>query len=149
MMTRTHLAIGLIAALFLLENVVFKFAFVVITLVASILPDMDSGFSKIGRNVIFRPIQFFSKHRGFFHSFTFCFVVTVLLAFRFPIYALPFFLGYGLHLFADSFTIDGIQPFWPLKKRAQGALRVGGHIEAVLFTFCCIGAGVLLVLHIF
>lgn len=149
MLTRTHLAIGLCAALFLLDHVVYKFAFVVVTLIASILPDLDSNFSTIGRHVIFRPAQLLSKHRGFFHSFTFCFAATLVLSFYFPIYALPFFLGYGMHLFSDSFTVDGIQPFWPLSKSSKGLLRVGGHTEILLFTLLCIACGVLIVLHIF
>jgi inner membrane protein len=149
MMTRTHLAIGLFSSLFLLDHVSHQFAFVVVTLISSILPDVDSNFSTLGRRIIFRPIQFFSKHRGFFHSFTFCFLITVVLTLYLPIYSLPFFLGYALHLFADSFTVEGIQSFWPLSARSKGVIRVGGHIETVIFTFFCVGSAFLLLIGLF
>jgi membrane-bound metal-dependent hydrolase YbcI (DUF457 family) len=50
-----------------------------------------------------------------------------------PIAALGFFLGYSLHLFLDSFTIDGIMPFWPLRKKSSFGLKTGGKIETSLF----------------
>lgn len=147
MLTKTHLAIGFFASLLLLDRVTYGFTFVFITLFSSILPDIDTAFSVIGKRSIFRPLQFFTKHRGVFHSFTLCIAIALFFAFYFPILALPFFLGYGLHLMADAFTVDGIRPFWPLKKSSAGLLRVGSAFEDVLFIGFCIVDGVLVVLH--
>ena len=44
-----------------------------------------------------------------------------------------FFIGYSIHLILDSFTRDGIQPFWPLKTRSSGFIASGGRIEETLF----------------
>lgn len=133
MMMKTHLAITLFGILFLIEHVHYKFAFVVVALIATLLPDIDNGFSTLGKYNLFRPIQFFTNHRGMIHSYSLCLVLTLILAFYFPIYSLPFFLGYALHLFADSFTLDGIRPFWPAKEVSQGKIKVGGTIENVIF----------------
>ncbi len=135
---KTHMAIAVFAVLFLVEHTVYKYSFIAVTLLASFIPDIDSGFSTMGKWNIFRPIQFFTKHRGVIHSFTLCIILSFLLAWFWPIYALPFFLGYALHLLADSFTVEGIRPFWPLKKMSQGSLRVGGPLEHVLFAGFCI-----------
>ncbi len=138
MLTKTHIAIGIFAALILVEKVNFPIVFMAVTLIASVLPDIDSAFSSVGRKGIFRVVQLFTKHRGIFHSFTFCIIIAALLAFYWPVLAFPFFLGYGLHLLADSFTIEGIRPFWPFKLESKGRVRVGGPLEHVLFAGFCI-----------
>ncbi|PXY71344.1 hypothetical protein CXX78_01595 [Candidatus Parvarchaeota archaeon] len=138
MLMKTHLAIGAFAALFFLQQVSHKSVFIVTILIASLLPDIDSGFSTLGRKKIFKLIQMFTKHRGLFHSFTFCIVFSIFLAFYFPIFAFPFFLGYALHLFADAWTIDGIRPFWPTKHVSKGKVRVGSPLEDVIFVIFCI-----------
>ena len=132
-MLRTHLAIAGAIILNFLPKVEYKLVFVPIVILASILPDIDLGASKIGKFPLFRPIQFFFGHRGFLHSYTFCIAIAVLLAFFFPIAALPFFFGYSFHILADSFTKEGIAPFWPLKVRSQGLLVTGGATEGVIF----------------
>jgi len=135
-MLRTHLAITVLAVLLFLQHIsgVFgKSVFVVVALAATYIPDIDTAFSTIGRFKGARIIQFFVKHRGLFHSFTFCILVSAVLAFSFPILALPFFLGYGLHLFADSFTVEGIKPFWPSHKSSNWVVRTGGISETSLF----------------
>jgi len=133
MLFKTHIAIGLFAVIFFFPHVNHKLIFVPVVLIASILPDIDSGFSTLGRKGIFRPLQFFTKHRGIFHSFTFCVAVSILFAFFFPRIAFAFFLGYALHLLADSWTIEGIKPFWPLRTNLKGRVRVGGVIEGTVF----------------
>ena len=136
MLKRTHSAIGLAVGLYFLPFVTYKFSFIPLILLASLLPDIDSMSSSIGQRRIFRPVQVFIKHRGALHSFTICALVSIIFAFFYPIIALPFFLGYGFHLFADSFTIEGIRPFWPLKSSSSGKIRTGGMIEkAVLGIF--------------
>jgi len=133
MMMRTHLAIGVAVALFLLPHVNNGWIFVPVVIIASLLPDIDSGFSTAGRNVFSKFLQFFVKHRGVIHSLTFAVLVSLLFAFFLPVLALPFFLGFSFHLLADSFTPEGIRPFWPLKGVVKGKIRTGGKVEDVMF----------------
>ena len=104
-------------------------------IVATVLPDLDSGFSSWGRHWIFKPLQIFVKHRGVIHSFTTGIVLSVLLAMFWPVASLGFFVGYSVHLICDSFTKQGIQPFWPFRIRSKGFINSGGRIEDSLFVF--------------
>lgn len=133
MIKRTHLAIGIFFALVFLNHVVNKFTFIAVVLVASLLPDIDTSSSAIGKYKILRPLQFLVQHRGVFHSLTLCLAVSILLAFYLPTFALPFFLGYSTHLFADSFTYEGIKPFWPSGMEVKGRFSTGGRIEDAIF----------------
>lgn len=138
-MIRTHLAIGLAAALFLLTSVENKLVFLPVVLLASALPDIDTGHSSIGRKWYLRPMQFFTAHRGVMHSLTVCIIISLAFAFYIPVLALPFFLGYSLHLLGDSFTIDGIRPFWPFKKEVEGRIRTGGIVDdGIYYSFILI-----------
>ena len=130
---RTHLAIGLAVGLFLLPNVDSKWIFLPVVLAASLLPDIDSGFSRLGRKGIFRILQWFVKHRGVIHSLTFAFVISIVFAFFAPVLALPFFLGYSFHLLVDGFTPEGVRPFWPFKSDVKGRFKTGGRIEDMIF----------------
>jgi membrane-bound metal-dependent hydrolase YbcI (DUF457 family) len=51
------------------------------------------------------------------------------------IIALGFFLGYGLHLISDSFTKEGITPFYPFfsKVKSKGKISTGGKFEILVF----------------
>ena len=114
----------------------YKTAFVIVALIATFIPDIDSRFSTIGKNKINRLFQWLTKHRGVIHSFTFLMVLTLLLVLFIPILSLGFFLGYGVHLLADSFTLNGIRPFWPSKMGISGRLSTGRKLEkALFFTF--------------
>ena len=83
--------------------------------------------------MIFRILQIFSTHRGFFHSFTFLILITIVFSMFIPVLALGFFVGYSSHLLSDSFTKEGIMPFYPWKKKSYGMLRTGGKIETGIF----------------
>ena len=133
MLIKTHLAITLFFALLLLPFVSNKIIFLAISLLATYIPDIDSSNSKLGRKIIFRPLQFFLKHRGFFHSFTFLFLATFIFLIIIPKIALGFFVGYASHLFADSLTISGIIPFFPWKKKISWKIRTGSRTEKILF----------------
>tara|TARA_Y100000034_G_scaffold31700_1_gene38792 strand:- start:2584 stop:3036 length:453 start_codon:yes stop_codon:yes gene_type:complete len=133
MLLKTHLAFAVLMIILFLEHVNHKFTFALLVLIATVLPDLDSGFSSWGRHLIFRPLQFFTKHRGIIHSFTFGVLVSVILAFFWPIASLGFFIGFSVHLICDSFTVDGIKPFWPLKMKSSGFIRSGGRVEESLF----------------
>lgn len=130
---RTHLTIAVALVLIFLPYVNYKWVFVPVLLIAAMIPDIDSGGSKIGHKLYLRPLQWFIKHRGLIHSFTFCIFVSILLALIIPILAFPFFLGYASHLFSDSFTLEGIQPFWPARIISNGLVRTGGKMEYSVF----------------
>jgi membrane-bound metal-dependent hydrolase YbcI (DUF457 family) len=133
MLIRTHLAIVIFAMLLFIQHVNHQILFVFVTLIATLLPDVDSAFSTLGKGKAFRIIQFFVAHRGPIHSFSFCVVISVLLALFVPILSFGFFLGYGVHLFVDSFTKEGIVPFWPYPKKSSGPLKTGGLMESSIF----------------
>ena len=133
MIIRTHIALVILILLGFIPNVTHQFLFIGVAIVATMLPDIDTAFSKLGQYKIFRFLQFFVKHRGLMHSFSFAVVLAIILSFLYPPLALPFFLGYSIHLFADSFTKEGIEPFWPWRKKARGVLRTGSYPETVLF----------------
>jgi len=133
MLLRTHLAFAVLMIILFIEHVNNKLVFVSLVLVATVLPDLDSPFSSWGRHLIFRPLQVFVKHRGIIHSFTFGIAASVALAIFWPVAALGFFAGYSIHLICDSFTKDGIQPFWPLRSRSSGFITSGGRVEDSLF----------------
>ena len=130
MLNKTHLAIGIFFMLFFLSRIVHVWAYVIVFVIATLLPNLDRFIYFNGLKIV-GAVR--SRKRGFFHSFTFCFIVTFLLAWFFPIVAFPFFLGYGVHLLADSWTIDGIKPFWPLRYVSKGNVRDGGSFEYILF----------------
>ena len=109
-----------------------QIVFVVMALIGTLLPDIDIAFSTLGRYRVFRLLQAFVRHRGVIHSFSFAVLLSLIIAVFWPAASLGFFLGYGLHLFSDSFTKDGIQPFWPYKKRSLGFITTGGKIETTV-----------------
>ncbi len=132
MLLKTHYLITLFFILLFIPAVEHKIIFVVVALIATQLPDVDARYSKLGSKKIARILQWFTKHRGMIHSFTFLLSLTIILVLIFPIAGFGFFLGYGLHLLADSFTPDGIRPFYPSKKTSSWKIRTGGKIEKVI-----------------
>ena len=133
MLLRTHIMFAILIILIFFNYVNNKIIFLIMVLVATIIPDLDSSGSSYGRHLIFRPFQFFSRHRGIFHSFTTAVVLSVLIAIWWPVASFGFFIGFSVHLITDSFSRNGIQPFWPLKFKSQGSLVSGGKIEEILF----------------
>ncbi|MCK5601874.1 metal-dependent hydrolase [Candidatus Pacearchaeota archaeon] len=133
MLIKTHIAIAFFFILMLLPFVNNPMVFGFMVLVSTILPDIDSRFSFIGQKKIARLLQFFTKHRGIIHSFTLLFLLTFFFVLFFPTLSLGFFLGYAIHLFVDSFTKDGIVPYYPMKKKSKGVIISGGKIESGVF----------------
>jgi len=131
MLFRTHLAAALLIALILLF---FKLnpLFIIIFILASLLPDIDHPSSKIGRRFKFLNLLF--THRGFFHSLFALLIFTILLYFINFLLAIAFFTGYFLHLLLDSFTRQGIFLFYPFStKRSKGNIKVGSFLENIVF----------------
>jgi len=134
MLIKTHLVITIFGILLLILAVEHKIIFVIVALISTFIPDIDSRYSVMGRNRLNRILQFFTKHRGIIHSFTFLIFITLIFVFVLPSIALGFFVGYGLHLFADSFTVYGITPFFPFsKKKSAGFIVSGKKFEKFVF----------------
>lgn len=133
MFWKTHVAIGLAVGLHFAARVGNPWVFIPVVLIGSLFPDIDSAFSKVGKNPAFAPVQAVSSHRGIIHSYTLAILLSFALAFFYPIIGLPFFLGYSFHLFADSFTQQGIRPFWPLKGSSKGVIVTGGVVDKTIF----------------
>lgn len=133
MLWKTHLAIGLAVAIYFSNFVTNPLIFIPVVLFVSLLPDVDSGLSRLGKKPIFRPLQWTTNHRGILHSYTFAIVVSFLIALFYPVLALPFFVGYSFHLIADSFTLQGIKAFWPLKFVSKGPVKTGGKVDKSMF----------------
>jgi inner membrane protein len=133
MLARTHLVITLFIVLLFFSSEQNFALFLFVSLFATLLPDIDTPYSKIGKHKLFRIINFFTKHRGIIHSFTFLFAVSVILLIFFKEILIPFVLGYASHLLADCFTIQGVRLFYPFKLKIRGKLRTNGLIENLLF----------------
>ncbi|MEM3091610.1 MAG: metal-dependent hydrolase [Candidatus Pacearchaeota archaeon] len=131
MFTKTHILLGLFVALYFLPYSNNKAIFFPVVLIASVIPDIDIILlSKKEYNLL----RFFKSqtYKNFMHSYTLCIFISVLLAFYYPLFAFPFFLGYSFHLFFDSLTTLGTNPFWPLKVKSQGPIVPGGKAEELI-----------------
>ena len=133
MLLRTHLAIGAFAIILFLPIVNNAPFFILMALFATVLPDMDSPFTKMGHSKLAKAAQVFTTHRGFIHSLTFCLLISLILALFLPVLVFGFFLGFSIHLLSDSFTKMGITPFWPYSKKVQGLIRTAGVVERGVF----------------
>lgn len=148
MLLRTHVLVGLFFALLFLpaEN---KIIFVGIVLLACIIPDVDSRFSKIGKKKTFRILQFFVKHRGIVHSLTFLLIVGLVFWFTYPFVVVPFVLGFGSHLLMDGLTKQGVKLFYPINIKVKGFVRVGKRWETIVFVVFLVGDLVLIFERLF
>ena len=133
MLIRTHFMFAVFMILIFFNYVNNKLIFVVMVLIATIIPDLDNPHSKYGSNIAFSPLQSVTKHRGFIHSFTTAVILVGIIAIWWPVASFGFFIGYSVHLITDSFTKNGIRPFWPFKWEANGPITTVGKIEDVLF----------------
>jgi inner membrane protein len=133
MLLKTHLVFAILAIILLVGQVESKILFIVMVLVATILPDADSAFSTAGRNLVSRSLQLFVKHRGLIHSLTVGILISLIFAVYWPVGALGFFVGWSVHMLCDSFTKEGVQAFWPFKVKSTGFISTGGRFEETLF----------------
>ncbi|HOW36752.1 MAG TPA: metal-dependent hydrolase [Candidatus Pacearchaeota archaeon] len=148
MLTRTHLAISIFFILLFFPLFDNKIVFCGVMIVSTLLPDIDSSHSKLGKNFLLRPLQFFFGHRGILHSFTFALMISVLVFFFSQEASIAFFFGYGLHLLADSLTVMGITPFYPISKKWKGVIKTGGWSEAIIFMILILADIALLVFRL-
>jgi len=131
MFKKIHLLIGFFAAIFFLPDVNNKLVFFPVVMIASLIPDLDSLIAPKKDYKILKPLKS-KSYKDFMHSYTLCIILSALLAFFYPILALPFFIGYSFHLFFDSLTVPGTTPFWPLKIKSKGFIVPGGKTEKII-----------------
>jgi len=98
MLLRTHLVFAVFVYLLLYNIVASRVLFLVGLIVATAFVDIDSRKSKLGRKWFFRPLQWFVKHRGIFHSLIFGVLLSGFIYYIINVnLGLGFGLGYGLH----------------------------------------------------
>lgn len=111
---------------------------------ASLLPDLDSPHSKLGRAA--RPLSdilnFALGHRGFLHSLlgmSLVLILAALIVLWLPpstalVLLLPAALGYLSHLLLDALTPGGVPLLWPRSgKVSLPLLKTGGLFERLVF----------------
>ena len=129
----THLIVGIFMALLLYPISTSHITFIVVLIISSLLPDIDSPTSKIGRNGVSKTFSAFFKHRGIVHSVFFIVLIYFILRSFWMEASLPFLIGYSTHLVLDLLTPRGLKPFWPFKKRIKGFIRSGSLFEVFFF----------------
>lgn len=101
-------------------------------LLGSLLPDVDSATSILGRYVPF--IESIFGHRTYFHTLWVVGVLTLLSYNVNYLFIWSVSFGYLSHLIQDSFSILGINWFYPLPKRPHfGLYRVGSVSESIFY----------------
>ena len=145
MLTRTHLVTAVLFYFILLEFLVVphRILFLIFVMLGAVVVDVDSRRSRVGRGWWFRPLQWFVKHRGVFHSLLFGLVLSLIVGFvaglvlgQSGLWAgVGFFVGYVVHLFGDMMTPAGVRVLYPIynRKISFGVVRSGGLVEEVLF----------------
>lgn len=137
MLLKTHLAITLFFSLILLNHVDEKIAFIIIALIFTAVPDIDSTKSKLGRKTfpLSWLIQKIFGHRGFFHSLWIPLIFIILhLIFKFPNWlTYGAVLGYTSHLIADFFTNSSVYLFYPFQFKIKGPIKTSSIIEYTIF----------------
>ena len=139
----THLAFGFLAALlitpFLTINNIILFFF--ITLLGSLLPDIDHPNSKISNKIPILPkiLSIFIKHRGIFHTIFLAILIPGLVwLFIGHIYGIALFIGYTSHLIIDGFTKQGVNFLHPIAK-----LHISGFIETGTYAEIAVLIGII------
>ena len=131
MLKRTHIIMGIFLTLYFLPYVKNKLVFFPVVMLASVIPDIDTLIAPKKDYKILRKLKS-QSWKDFMHSYTLCIILSLGIAFFYPVLALPFFIGYSFHLFFDALTVGGTVPFWPLKIRSKGFIVPGGKAEKTI-----------------
>ncbi len=138
MMFKTHLAFSLFVGLTIIKllGIENQILFLIFLLFFAVFPDIDEKSSKISKKtkILSMPINFLFKHRGFFHTVYFPFILSVLFFILDEgILGMAILVGYLSHLFLDSLTKSGVRIFKPFKLRFYGFFKVGKFFDYFLF----------------
>lgn len=104
---RTHTAIGIAVAIPVIKYLDLSYISMAGAIVGSVAPDWD--------------LYLGIKHRTITHSLLFLLISSVLVGIFNIDMAILWFIAYGLHLIADSFTKMGVPFFYPFIKKRYGA----------------------------
>jgi len=132
MLTRTHLAFSFFIYLLVFNFIQEKLLFFIFLMFATIIVDIDSKKSMVGKFILLRPLQMFFSHRGVLHTLFACFIFSFLIYLFNTNAALGFLVGYLSHLFLDFLT-SGAELLWPLKIKIGLGIKTGGLIEEIFF----------------
>ncbi len=145
MMSRTHLALGILASI-LIINYLHPEQWILfggVLILASVLPDIDAPKSIVGKKLwpISSIVNLLFGHRGIMHTIyppLIIFIAAIILGYS--TVGMAFIIGYGLHLAADMTTVQGVTPFFPLSKiKASGFIKTGGITEYAILILAIIG----------
>lgn len=126
---------------------------IIMSVVGSLLPDLDHPSSTLGRKFKFisYPLSSVFGHRGFIHSPFFCLLIGLLMQFFYDkvpveyqhIYlgmSLGVFVGYLSHLALDFLTVSGIPLLSPISKKKYRLMKLksGRHESIVMGTLAVV-----------
>lgn len=139
MQFKTHVLFALLIGIIYISifHNVNKFIFIPLVLIFSALPDIDHPQSYISHKLplLSHIINFFFKHRGFFHSiFPPIILGTILFYLNFPNVAIALLVGYFAHLAGDALTVQGINFLHPISTfEIRGPIHAGSFSEFIIF----------------
>jgi len=139
MLFRTHIVFSLAVYFLLSYYVAMPFYVLIFVLLATAFVDIDIKNSRFGNRWYFRPLQWFTRHRGFLHSLVAGLGLSLILGGINLWAGFGFFIGYLSHLFLDCLTKSGVRLFWPLSFKIKGFVRSGGIAEQVVFVLLLLG----------
>lgn len=138
MMGYTHMLIGFGTGL-VLKNHIGPLG-VMATCIGSLLPDIDYSHSILGKRFPLGEV-IGGRHRGWVHSIFGLLVFSALAAFIHITVFPGIFLGYLLHLIADSLNPTGIAWLYPLRKKyySIAKIKTGSVYDYLIATIAIIG----------
>ena len=138
MLFRTHVTFTIFVTLLIMHyyNVNNQLWFFSIAILTTAMVDIDTPLSKVGSKTKLLSLvtNVILNHRGVLHSITLPLTIYLILS-VFGLSAsvgVPFLVGYISHLILDAFTVRGIMPFFPIKKRINGFIKTGSLFETTL-----------------
>ena len=152
MQGKVHLGLGIASGLVfgatLFNSTTDIALFTVSSAIGSILPDIDSATSMVGRKapVISFFVRIIGGHRGLIHTpfaMVMFFIISLILR---PIFNIPWFciaaflMGYLLHLLQDTFTKRGIMYLFPINKKYFSLLSIHKSGRFALLEYIISGA---------
>lgn len=139
MMGKTHFGIGIFTGLVLSYQFDLalgeQIGMIAITAFSSLLPDLDSPVSTLGKLLPINPFRLL-HHRGILHSGLMLLWILFMYSVSFHLWILFVLAGYTSHLIADSLTIKGIPLFFPFEQKFRLSplpIVTNGIIDNLLF----------------
>lgn len=136
MMFLTHVLFGILSG-YLAHNFLgysSSLSFVAVAAAASMLPDIDSVSSKLGRKLppFAVVLSFIFHHRGFMHSIFPPLLLYFIISRISPLIAAAVLVGYVSHLLMDATTTNGVKFLYPLPFKIRGVIRTNSFMEKIV-----------------